>query len=176
MTIGIYKKNLNKIRPIVFEWQSVKVWAHLTLLRPWGLIFQGQIFFEVRDWPIKGVQWIWVDSDRFWRRYEFLKFPQWWKIGIFGIFRDFFGPDPIIRLWPKSNGFRIGWIPICEKNLEAIAPKLWPVEGEQISRTDRQTDRQTNGTNQHTWRNWKFRQVIIVDMSSHISKRLEWSF
>ena len=58
-----------------------------------------QIFFEGWYWPNKGLQWIWVHSDNFWWRYEFLKFSQWWEIGIFGIFRDFFGPDPIIWFW-----------------------------------------------------------------------------
>ena len=40
--MGTCKKNLNKIRPVVFELQSVKFWAHLTLLRPWGLTSQSQ--------------------------------------------------------------------------------------------------------------------------------------
>ena len=40
----------------------------------------------------------------------------------------------------------MGWIPTCEKNLEAITPKLWPVEGEQISRTDTQTDKRDQPT------------------------------
>ena len=151
MTIGTSKKILNKIRPVVFELQSVKILAHLTLLRPWCPTFQGQIFFEGRYWPNKSLQWLWFNSDHFGRRYKFLKFPQWWEIGIFGIFWDFFGPDPIIRLSPKSNGFRIGWTPICEKNLEAIPPKLWPVGGEQISRTDRQTRRHADKRDQPTY-------------------------
>ena len=147
MTIGTYKKNLNKIRPVVFELQSVKVWAHLTSPWPWCLTFQGQIFFEGRYWPNKGLQWIWVNSDHFGWRYKFVKFPQWWEIGIFGIFRDFFGPDPINRFWQNFGRLCRSWISTQEKNLESIAWKLWPVECEHWNiQTYKHTNKHGNET------------------------------
>ena len=76
MAIGTYKKNLSKICSVVFELQSVKILWHFALPRPWGLPFQGQIFFDGRYWSQKVLQSIWVDSDHFWRSYEFLKFSQ----------------------------------------------------------------------------------------------------
>ena len=47
---------------------------------------------------------------------------DFWDLG------DFLGLDPIKRLPSKFNQLRLGLISVHRKNLEAIAPLLWPVE------------------------------------------------
>ena len=111
-------------------------------VRPFKVKFSLRIYID----PIQitceheSILIIFSGDRNFW---NFQKNLQWWEIGIFGIFRDFFRPDPIFRFTPNQIPHQPLWISIQEKNLEAITRKMRPVEGEQTNKT---TKPQTNET------------------------------